>query len=101
MKAILVIDMPEDCYGCPCYQGMSGDSFCGVSNEDTMINTDTKPNHCPLKPFPKFYPSTSNPQRIECLKQLGMTEKEQHYYELGHDDCIDEILGEENAQDNS
>ena len=82
MKAILVIDMPEDCYGCPCYQGMSGDSFCGVSNEDTMINTDTKPNWCPLKLMPQK-------KEIEWSDSFG-----KHNYKKGFNECIDEILGE-------
>lgn len=86
MKAILVIDTPKDCYGCPCYQGMSGDSFCGVLNEDTMINTDTKPKHCPLKPMP---------QKKILMKFEDRENKEYECLVRGYNKCIDDISGEQ------
>ena len=102
MKAILVVEMPKDCGDCKMIDCVNYDNTrarCKAmvysKNEySKYIGINDKPEWCPLKPIPKHYPSTSNPQRIECLKKLGMTEKEQYYYELGHDDCIDELLGE-------
>lgn len=100
MKAILVIDMPANCMQCR----FRDSEWCSVEdcakNDGSLviyrdIHNFKRHEGCPLKPIPKYYPSTSNPQRIEYLKKLGMTKKEQYYYELGHDDCIDEILGEE------
>lgn len=89
MKTILVIDMPEDCYECPCYQSMSGDSFCGVTNEDTMINTDTKPNWCPLKPMPQ---KMADEDGI-ISEQKEPTECEWDFIS-GWNACVDEILRE-------
>lgn len=46
MKAILVIDMPNDCYDCPCYDHEGG--ICqAVSNWKT-----DRENGCPLRPIP-------------------------------------------------
>ena len=47
MKAILVIDdMPDICYKCPCYDHEGG--ICQASNS---WKTDRE-NGCPLKPLP-------------------------------------------------
>ena len=105
MKAMLVMDMPDCCYDCE-FCRFNGGYVHGYYGRDCLLTGEDVQNNnfdiitsrhktCPLKPIPKYYPSTSNPQRIEYLKQLGMTEKEQYYYELGHDDCIDEILREQ------
>ena len=101
MKSILVIDTPENCDKCRLMRSHFDHGYgwikecIGSGINDCIVFERKLEDYCPLKPIPKYYPSTSNPQRIEYLKQLGMTEKEQHYYELGHDDCIDEILGEQ------
>lgn len=74
MKAILVFDVPmlDDgrklCNECPIWNRER--LFCEYD-----FNMETK--GCPLKPMPQ-------------KKDMGKT-----YYECGYNDCIDEILGEE------
>ena len=51
-KAILIIDMPESCYKCPCFQfGM--DNYCAVIKETIYNYENEKPTNCPLEPLPK------------------------------------------------
>ena len=84
MKAILVIDMPSGCKSC----------MFGFNNQRCLVKaymTDDKMNdsgYCPLKPMPKF---KINEKRVEFL---NMTEREKHFYELGHDDASDEFYEE-------
>lgn len=72
MKAILVIDkMPTGCIGCPCYcedRGKCQNTWVEVENDCV------RPLWCPLKPIPKKH---ENVPKME--------------YELGWNDCIEEI----------
>ena len=49
MKAVLIIDMPNDCYGCPCYYEDSDQ--CEVLFKKIEVY-DKKPSWCPLRPLP-------------------------------------------------
>lgn len=79
MKAILVIDMPEDCRECPvqscvfCQAKDGGKSICDIK---------IKPDWCPLKPMPKKQALNG-----------GLTEF-QMGARSGYNLCIDEILGD-------
>ena len=95
MKAILVIDMPSCCVACPFFEFINGDdpddcrTHCIIKLE--LINdygAEVRPKRCPLKPMPKF---KINEKRVEFL---NMTEREKHFYELGHDDASDEFYEE-------
>lgn len=102
MKAILVIDMPESCEECCCAyytEGISHD-YCkavgyetdieGYRNEPFPFPFDKeykgkRPDWCPLKPLPR---------------RKYKKEKRDWYnyaspYLAGWNECIDEILGEE------
>lgn len=80
MKAILIIDMPVTCRECPCfYDYLHCNAKIGLN-----VLGDERPKGCPLKPLP------AKIDRYPC----GV------YYEGygdGWDDCIDKILGDENA----
>ena len=83
-KAILIIDMPEACNKCEFYQlaiyasgklhGTCARTREYVSPEEVTIKKSDK---CPLKPMPEKY-SIGDDDYIE-----------------GWNDCIDELLGEE------
>lgn len=77
MKAILILDMPKSCGECPIYNG-SEMLCCGCKVRAKEINTI--PSWCFLKPLPQ--------------KILDRYEAPQDYRD-GWNDCIDEILGEE------
>ena len=53
-KAILVIDMPEKCDECPCFQiGLF--NYCAVTGKRNHSETNKKPSDCPLKLIPEKY----------------------------------------------
>ena len=63
-KAILITDMPKNCYYCDfCHTRpynsrykIDGDKFCGILNEDVEVyyyHEDGRPEFCPLKEYDK------------------------------------------------
>ena len=48
MKGILIIDMPNQCYQCPCFYCDDISAKCQAL--DREVKGNTKPNDCPLKP---------------------------------------------------
>jgi len=78
MKAVLVIDMPNYCLDCPCYN--KSKLYCQVVNEMFTDEISNKPSWCPLRPMPQQLPDVDL--------------WEPHWYIRGYNDCLDEILGE-------
>lgn len=91
MKAILIINkMPERCGDCPLLQQWYDDEYeewrdmcfwryCKIED------TEMKLNVCPLKPMPE-----------KMGNRLVVNDEEiTSAYQSGFNDCIDEILGEE------
>lgn len=79
-KGIIVIDIPENCFECPCYEdGYIDDCYCRVTGESIYgyaIQLD-----CPIKPIPeKKYWKDKNARELN--------------YRLGWNHCLKEILGE-------
>ena len=78
MKAILVIDMPEECYGCPC-SSEGGWNICNITGDD--IAEDGRMYNCPLKPMPEkkeVKPEFNNDMDLSyingwntCLEEIG------------------------------
>lgn len=83
-KGIIVVDVPETCGDCACFQyDGQYDRYCGVNGEDLM-NIDwngEKPDWCPLKLIPK----KKEVKNAENMTSLGWIE--------GWNACIDEIEG--------
>lgn len=88
MKAILVVDMPGRCGDCR----LADFGKCWGSNSYLHLSTKDRPKECPLKPMP---------QRKRKIKELSQYTKEYEAYCKGEVDgwnfCLDEILGDENA----
>lgn len=96
-KAILVMDMPEECYVCPFYYETRDEdddyvSKCEVLNDMTIDGFAKKYDGCPLKELP-------NKKRERC----GMCRRDyrgnwETYGEkidsvaVGYNQCLDEIL---------
>ena len=84
MKAILVIDMPEQCDDCDfCQGGYLLSYLCGLTGEEFEFVNGERKQFCPLKPLPDKIDQGYPPCGV--------------YYEGygdGWDDCIDKILGE-------
>ena len=77
MKAILVMDMPENCFKCKLQDWANCRIVKGCHTGDT------RPNWCPLKPIPSKRPTIGkeSDNDILCMN-------------TGYNACIDEILGD-------
>ena len=83
-KAILVIDMPENCKNCMCYVLGAKNNFCEVTRFAIFDNA-IKPSWCPLKPVPdKQYEGGT--WTVDGYIEDG--------FSSGWNACIEEILGE-------
>lgn len=88
-KAILVIDMPKRCTGCPLHFLDTPDNntvklWCGYNCKSVELNNNkigNRPDWCPLKLMPEKRSTEYNPLRNPYITQ-------------GWNDCIDEILKE-------
>lgn len=98
MKAILILDeMPSRCEECPCYQSeMNYETieyrYCGRDGHVVSWNDSPKYDSCPLKPLPQ-----KNKYDVEKYATVDYENDVTlgHYLNNGWNDCIDEILGEE------
>lgn len=83
-KAILVIDMPNECGECP----LLYDYLRCQAKEGVNIYGEKRPDNCPLKPLP---------EKKILDEELFMTGNFKLVYArfTGWNDCIDEILGDE------
>ena len=83
-KAVLVMDMPETCFGCNlCHIDHEEDrATCQAYETAKEVDSGTfeKPEWCPLLKLPK-YRNTTGPMSAERL-----------LLNAGYNDCLDEIL---------
>lgn len=73
MKAILVIDMPKECDGCPCLN----QKLWECQADKKRRSSDVRPSWCPLKLLRKKTPYGSDLFND---------------YVRGYNDCIDDII---------
>lgn len=96
-KGYIVVDMPESCSECQLcsYDDMRGhmefvccgsidNGFGFVEISEEIMNGNLKPNWCPIKEFPEGY---DNPNRYE---------PDDAKFAEGYNDCLNDILGDEN-----
>ena len=77
-KAILVIDMPDNCDKCPCFQfGM--DNYCAVTDKTVYNYRKERHVDCPLIPAPE--------------EQEVWFDDERSDWERGYNNCVREIVG--------
>ena len=91
-KAILVIDMPKNCYDCPLSVRDEYDlGFECCLQYKGYVDRNGKPNWCPLKPAPEKY---------EIDKEKCSDPFYEFEFEYGYNQCVDEILEkQENEND--
>lgn len=96
-KMILVIDDPKFCCNCPSAKSKKHNItkeeiwLCGIAHKDKYdyywnpidIDSDTKPDWCPLKSVPEKYEI----DKSKCSDPFYEFE-----FEYGYNKCIDEIL---------
>lgn len=94
-KVVLVMNDPTCCVNCPLLRTshMPNTWICGIPHnngnvdmvfEPVDIDSDTKPDWCPLRLVPEKYDA------------LAAIENNPNYdpsYDIGRNDCIDDIIG--------
>lgn len=86
-KAILVLEMPKNCYQCPYCE--CKDNYCVLCGE-SMETQGERQSWCPLKEMPKKKVPVFNPNDCDMEEEIKII----HEIE-GYNRCLDEILGEE------
>lgn len=91
-KAVLIMDMPESCFGCNlCHIDYEEErATCQAYETVKEVNSDTfkKPDWCPLRELPKYRPTIG---KVEDGNRLLLN--------AGWNDCLDEILKGKKASD--
>lgn len=85
MKAILIIDKPFTCGGCPCMRVSNTGFVCQKEWRD-IVDPDHIPSWCPLKPMPNKKPVSYHDDLFG--------EVEKNFNNIGWNACLDEITGE-------
>lgn len=91
MKAVLVVEMPDECCGCRFFRFADADNWdsretvCTMSGRINEDGINTRAEWCPLKPLPEK-------NTWDITKNGHVTE-----YAEGYNDCLDEIMGENNG----
>ena len=76
MKAVLVIDMPENCWDCEVHSHLT------CAKLMKTISVEGKLEDCPLKTLPKMIPyKKGEATRIK-------------WHDIGYNNCVRELLGE-------
>lgn len=78
-KAVLVMDMPKDCFACD----LESYGECKAMFGEVIENKFEKPSWCPLKPMP---------ENKDAMTAHFATD---YNYALGWNDCLDAIQGKE------
>ena len=97
MKAILVIDMPNHCSKCPCWD-RDYPVCCVLNKENKSKDYGHRPKWCPLKPMPQKVDEISVEETMimKYGKETIILEKAiKKARQQGYNLCVDEILGEE------
>lgn len=86
-KAVLVMDMPESCFGCNfCHiNSNGGEDRCQALEVSRAVNSETygKPDWCPLRELPEHK-----------LTIGAESESDRILMNAGYNACLDEILKE-------
>ena len=84
MKAILVLEMPENCFKCKLQDWANCRIVKGCHTGDT------RPDWCPLKPVPQ-----KKEEKQYCGNGVfGINTAMETRFNQGYNACIDEILGD-------
>ena len=91
-KAILIMDMPEDCKQCVFCRGLNAcklkkylvrDKICTVYTVDKQIMEGGKPDWCPLRELP---------EKMKVCGKYPQPDRIAPSYKVGWNACLDEIL---------
>jgi len=85
-KAVIVFDMPENCWDCPCFSSTSGEMYCAAARHGFTRSMEVMlkkyvpflPGFCPVREMPEY--------KMDWRAGDGG-------YESGWNDCLDKIGG--------
>lgn len=87
-KAVLIMDMPDDCIMCKFWNTDDDECYATGSEELSLGDFEkTKPDWCPLRELPE-----KNPSNPELTPGVYYTEKGYEVYKNGWNACLDEIV---------
>lgn len=102
-KAVLVIDMPQNCRNCDfCNMNVHLKKVCRAKVEDSNVcglyyheigNDMNKPDWCPLRPVLEKKKEKYMLQRKDCFGILETYGEKMDRIAVGYNRCIDDILG--------
>ena len=78
-KAVLVMDMPEDCTMCKFWNAEDDECYATGVDEFSLNSEEAKPDWCPFRELPE-------------KKELYLSINNEKGYCMGWNDCVDEIL---------
>ncbi len=81
-KAILVMDMPEDCTMCKFWNSKDDECYATGVEELSLNSEEAKPDWCPLRELPEKIPELKSG-----YEDLGTSIRR-----VGWNACLDEIL---------
>lgn len=100
VKAVLVMDMPESCFGCNfCHiNSNGGEDRCQALEVSRAVNSETyeKPDWCPLRELPE---KKEEVELLECEGSMEMVWEFPSLKNKGFNACLDEILKEKKVGD--
>ena len=100
-KAILVMDMPESCFGCSFWHinRNGGEDCCQALEVSRVVNSETyeKPDWCPLRELPE---KKEEFELRKCKGSVKGTWKVPLIENKGFNACLDEILKEKKGNKN-
>ena len=77
-KAVLIMDMPEDCLECPCMRMVYEYRICQVKRKACGEDEHNRPDWCPLRELPE---EANHPDYCDNGR-----------FDKGWNDCLSEIL---------
>lgn len=81
-KAVLIIDMPEDCTMCKFWNSKDDECYATGVEELSLNSEEAKPDWCPLRKLPEKIPELKS----------GYEDLSTSIRRVGWNACLDEIL---------
>lgn len=81
-KAVLVMDMPEDCTMCKFWNSKDDECYATGVEELSLNSEEAKPDWCPLRELPEKIPELKS----------GYEDLSTSIRRVGFNACLDEIL---------
>ena len=82
-KAVLIMDMPEDCTMCKFWNSKDDECYATGVEELSLNSEEAKPDWCPLRELP---------EKMKVCGKYPQPDRIAPSYKVGWNACLDEIL---------